>query len=188
MQTANQTATVMLGPFSVCSSPLPQQHAHAGSGGLLVSCGHGPPLLPSAPQPLDKVAVGVGPIRAGKPFLVALGRDRRASACIPDMLAEGMGRVAPGRPRSTAAYQANNPADPVPAGVHAPDRARAQTRWHDQRHRRSRRPWCHSPHESAQALHVKPCTSNGGQTHLARCSSRTAGTSCRDRGGLALPL
>src|SRR4051795_13220933 len=66
------------------------EDAHEGAGRLLIAGGNGAPLFQPRPEPLDVVAIGVDPLRAGDLFLVALGGDRRASAQAPDVLAKGV--------------------------------------------------------------------------------------------------
>ena len=63
--------------------------------GLLVACGDRPPLLEPGPQVLDAVAVVVDPPRAGHGCFALLGRNGRAGAHTPDMLAKAMAAVAP---------------------------------------------------------------------------------------------
>src|SRR3954453_15135132 len=66
------------------------EDTHEGAGRLLIAGGNGAPLFQPRPEPLDVVAIGVDPLRAGDLFLVALGGDRRASAQAPDVLAKGV--------------------------------------------------------------------------------------------------
>jgi hypothetical protein len=64
------------------------EHAHEGAFGLLTAGRDGAPLFQSRPAALDQVAVGVDPGRAGHRGLVALGRNGRTRAEVPDEPAE----------------------------------------------------------------------------------------------------
>src|SRR3954452_6522932 len=77
------------------------EDAHEGSGGFLVAGCDGAPFLEARPQALDAVAIVVDPARAGDGRLVALGRDRRPGALVPDELAERVRGIA---------FVADNPA------------------------------------------------------------------------------
>src|SRR3982751_5490318 len=66
------------------------EYAHKGAFGLLIAGRDGAPLLQSRPAALDQVAVGVDPGRAGHWGLVALRRNRRTRAEVPDERAERM--------------------------------------------------------------------------------------------------
>ena len=58
---------------------------------LIAGC-DGAPFLEARPQALDAVAIVVDPARAG--CFVALGRDRRPCALVPDELAERVRGIA----------------------------------------------------------------------------------------------
>ena len=60
---------------------------------LVAGC-DGAPFLEARPQALDAVAIVVDPARAGDGRLVALGRDRRPCALVPDELAERVRGIA----------------------------------------------------------------------------------------------
>src|SRR4051812_41675012 len=60
---------------------------------LIAGC-DGPPFPEARPQTLDAVAIVVDPARAGDGRLVALGRDRRPCALVPDELAERVRGIA----------------------------------------------------------------------------------------------
>ena len=70
------------------------EDAHEGSGGFLIAGCDGAPFLEARPQALDAVAIVVDPARAGHGRLVALGRDRRPGALVPDELAERVRGIA----------------------------------------------------------------------------------------------
>ncbi len=57
--------------------------------------GYGSPLLQSGPEALDLVPVVVDPFWAGEWALVAPGWDSWGRAPLPDVLSEGVARVAP---------------------------------------------------------------------------------------------
>ncbi len=70
------------------------EDAHEADGGLLVAGGDGAPLLEPGPEALDLVAVVVDPIRAGHGRFVALRRDCRPSAHVPDVFAKDVAGIA----------------------------------------------------------------------------------------------
>src|SRR5215218_6667697 len=80
----------VLGDFEPVHRCCEAEHAEESAGGLLVAGGDGAPLLQPRPEILDEVAVVVDPCRAGDLLLIALGRDRRTRAHVPDVLAESM--------------------------------------------------------------------------------------------------
>ena len=70
---------------------------------LIAGC-DGAPFLEARPQALDAVAIVVDPARAGDGRFVALGRDCRPCALVPDELAERVRGIA---------FVANDPAGNV---------------------------------------------------------------------------
>ncbi len=71
------------------------EHPHEGASGLLLAGGYGPPLLEPAPEPLNPVAVRVGPVRAGHRGLLAFRWDRGTRTAVPDVGAKIVRSVAP---------------------------------------------------------------------------------------------
>src|SRR5215210_4523741 len=71
------------------------EYAHEGAFGLLIAGRDGAPLFQSRPAALDEVAVGVDPGRAGHWGLIALRRNGRTRAEVPDEHAERMRGVTP---------------------------------------------------------------------------------------------
>ena len=71
------------------------EHAHEGAFGLLIAGCDGAPLLQSRPAALDEVAVALDPGWAGHRGLVALRRNGRTRAEVPDEPAERMRGVTP---------------------------------------------------------------------------------------------
>src|SRR5215211_7816946 len=69
------------------------EYTHEGASGLLIAGRDRTPLLEPGPEALDAVAVDVDPRRTGDRRLVALGRDRRTCAEVPDEVAEGVAGV-----------------------------------------------------------------------------------------------
>jgi hypothetical protein len=66
-------------------------------GRFLIAGRHSPPLFQPGPEPLDLVAIGVDPLRAGDLVLVALRRDRRTRAQALDVLPKGVAGMTPVR-------------------------------------------------------------------------------------------
>src|SRR5215213_3338452 len=60
------------------------EHPHEGARRFLVAGGDSAPLFEPRPETLDPIAVVVDPWGTGDVGFVALGRDRRAGAKVPD--------------------------------------------------------------------------------------------------------
>ncbi len=70
------------------------EHAHEGSGGLLIARCNGSPLFEPGPEPLDDVAVVVDPGRTGYRRFIGFGWDRRFRTQAPDVFAEAVAGIA----------------------------------------------------------------------------------------------
>ena len=63
--------------------------------GLFVPGNNGAPFFQPRPEVLDKMAVGINPLRAGDRRIGPPGRDGGTRAQVPDALAKGIGSEAP---------------------------------------------------------------------------------------------
>src|SRR5215211_145443 len=70
------------------------EHPHGGARRFLVAGGDSAPLFEPRPETLDPIAVVVDPWGTGDVGFVALGRDRRAGAKVPDEVTEGVAGIA----------------------------------------------------------------------------------------------
>src|SRR5215217_4359991 len=102
------------------------EHAEEGAGGLLVAGGDGAPLLQPGPEALDKVAVVIDPGRAGDLLLIALGRDRRTRAHVPERCLRQTVQQAGRRRQFVRLPRCERETDGPPAAVRDYDRFRAE--------------------------------------------------------------